>query len=72
MKNSNQIETFLDVESEVKDVPKILLWFRHLRAKIPRVGRQFVIIHIIMSIMIYDNHSHHVQLYSYAKDCPAI
>ena len=54
MTNSNLIETFSDVESEVRDVPKIILWFRHLQAKIPRVGRHFivfVIIYIILSIM---------------------
>ena len=40
----NQIETFSDVKNEVKDVPKIILWVRHLRAKIPRVGRHNIVV----------------------------
>ena len=57
----NQIETFSDVKNEVKDVPKIIQWVRHLRAKIPRVGR-----HISLSSYHQYYHLHPVQLYSYA------
>merc|ERR1712032_1566134 len=34
--SDSEVEEDNDVESEVRDVPKIVLWFRHLQAKIPR------------------------------------